>query len=201
MDYKADAEDPLAMIYQSGYLTIKDFRRALGMKTLYTLDYPNVEVKDGFVTLLANSYFSVRANTDSLIQNISAMFYECRLDDLRDDLSSFFASIPYNANYQERVWSYESHYHYTLYLIFRLLSCYTTLTEKANSRGRADIIVETADYIYIFEFKLDGTAAEALKQIDDKGYVEPYAADSRKLFKIGVGFSSEKKNITEWKVV
>ena len=201
MDYKADVEDPLAMIYQSGYLTIKDFRRGLGMKTLYTLDYPNVEVKDGFVTLLANSYFSVRANTDSLIQNISDMFRECRIDDMRDALSGFFASIPYNANYQERVWSYESHYHYTLYLIFRLLSCYTTLTEKENSRGRADIIVETNDYVYIFEFKLDGTAAEALKQIDGKGYAEPYAADSRKLFKIGVGFSSEKKNIDEWEVV
>ena len=201
MDYKADAEDPLAMIYQSGYLTIKDFRRGFGMKTLYTLDYPNVEVKDGFVTLLANSYFSVRANTDSLIQNISAMFYECRLDDMRDALSGFFASIPYNANYQERAWSYESHYHYTLYLIFRLLSCYTTLTEKENSRGRADIIVETNDYVYIFEFKLDGTAAEALKQIDDKGYAEPYAADLRRLFKVGVAFSSEKRNITEWSVV
>lgn len=75
------------------------------------------------------------------------------------------------------------------------------MTEKENSRGRTDIIVETADYIYIFEFKLDGTAAEALKQIDDKGYVEPYAADSRKLFRIGVGFSSEKKNIVEWEVV
>ncbi|MCQ2322656.1 MAG: ATP-binding protein, partial [Bacteroidales bacterium] len=201
MDYKADAEDPLAMIYQSGYLTIKDFRRGLGMKTLYTLDYPNVEVKDGFVTLLANSYFSMKANTDSLIQNMSDMFRECRLDDLRDALSGFFASIPYNANYQERAWSYESHYHYTFYLIFRLLSCYTTLTEKANSRGRADMIVETADYVYIFEFKLDGTAAEALKQIDDKGYAEPYAADSRKLFKVGVAFSSEKRNIVEWSVV
>ncbi|MCQ2319365.1 MAG: PD-(D/E)XK nuclease domain-containing protein [Bacteroidales bacterium] len=124
-----------------------------------------------------------------------------RLDDMHDALSCFFASIPYNANYQERAWSYESHYHYTLYLIFRLLSCYTTLTEKENSRGRADIIVETDDYVYIFEFKLDGTAAEALKQVDDKGYAEPYAADSRKLFKIGVGFSSEKKNIAEWEVV
>ena len=201
MDYKADAEDPLAMIYQSGYLTIKDFRRGLGMKTLYTLDYPNVEVKDGFVTLLANSYFSMKANTDSLIQNMSDMFRECRLDDLRDALSGFFASIPYNANYQERAWSYESHYHYTLYLIFRLLSCYTTLTEKENSRGRADIIVETDGYVYVFEFKLDGTADEALKQIDGKGYAEPYAADPRKLFKIGVGFSSEKKNIVEWEVV
>ncbi|MDO5342431.1 MAG: PD-(D/E)XK nuclease domain-containing protein, partial [Bacteroidia bacterium] len=106
-----------------------------------------------------------------------------------------------DANYQERVWSYESHYHYTMYLVFNLLSCYTVLTEKENSRGRADIIVETADYVYIFEFKLNGTAAEALKQIEDKGYAEPYAADKRKLFRIGVNFSSEKKNIVEWEVV
>ncbi len=63
------------------------------------------------------------------------------------------------------------------------------------------MIVETNDYVYIFEFKLDGTAAEALKQIDDKGYAEPYTADGRKLFKIGVGFSSEKKNIDEWSVI
>ncbi|MCQ2316379.1 MAG: ATP-binding protein [Bacteroidales bacterium] len=201
MDYKADAEDPLAMIYQSGYLTIKGCRIGRNLKTVYSLDYPNVEVKDGFMTLLANNYFSTRSNTGSLIQDVSDMLYDCRLDDLRDALSGFFASIPYNANYQERAWSYESHYHYTLYLIFRLLSCYTTLTEKENSRGRADIIVETDDYVYIFEFKLDGTAAEALKQIDDKGYAEPYAADSRKLFKIGVGFSSEKKNIVEWETV
>lgn len=200
VDYKADTEEPLAMIYQSGYLTIKDCERYC-FTHIYTLDYPNVEVKKGFVTLLANNYFSARANTGSLIQNVSDMLYECRLDDMHDALSGFFASIPYNANYQERAWSYESHYHYTLYLIFRLLSCYMTLTEKENSRGRADIIVETNDYVYIFEFKLDGTAAEALKQIEDKGYAEPYAADSRKLFKIGVGFSSEKKNIVEWEAV
>ncbi|MCQ2308240.1 MAG: PD-(D/E)XK nuclease domain-containing protein, partial [Bacteroidales bacterium] len=75
------------------------------------------------------------------------------------------------------------------------------LTEKENSRGRADIIIETNDYVYIFEFKLDGTAAEALKQIEDKGYAEPYAADKRKLFRIGVSFSSENRNIVEWKAV
>ena len=135
-----------------------------------------------------------------MVTSVNKMLKQCRLDDLRDALTGFFASIPYNANYQQRAWSYESHYHYTLYLIFRLLSCYTTLTEKENSRGRADIIVETKDYVYILEFKLDGTAEEALKQIEDKGYAEPYAADGRKLFRIGVGFSSEKKNIAEWTV-
>ncbi|MCQ2313806.1 MAG: ATP-binding protein [Bacteroidales bacterium] len=198
MDYKADVEDPLAMIYQSGYLTIKDYNEK---RRQYQLDFPNNEVRNGFVTLLANNYCGQRNYPKNLVLDINDMLDECRLDDMRDALSGFFASIPYDANYQQRAWSYESHYHYTLYLIFRLLSCYTTLTEKENSRGRADIIVETADYIYIFEFKLDGTAAEALKQIDDKGYAEPYAADSRKLFKIGVGFSPEKKNITEWEAI
>ena len=198
MDYKADVEDPLAMIYQSGYLTIKGYNEK---RRQYQLDFPNNEVRNGFVTLLANNYCGQRNYPKNLVLDINDMLDECRLDDMRDALSGFFASIPYNANYQERAWSYESHYHYTLYLIFRLLSCYTTLTEKENSRGRADIIVETNDYVYIFEFKLDGTAAEALKQIEDKGYAEPYAADNRKLFKIGVGFSSEKKNITEWEVI
>ena len=198
MDYKADVEDPLAMIYQSGYLTIKGYDRD---DFTYILDFPNNEVRNGFIDLLANDYFHHNGETLSCVLSINKMLKQCRLDDLRDTLSGFFASIPYNANYQERAWSYESHYHYTLYLIFRLLSCYTTLTEKENSRGRADIIVETDGYVYVFEFKLDGTADEALKQIDGKGYAEPYAADPRKLFKIGVGFSSEKKNIVEWEVV
>ncbi|MDO5342892.1 MAG: ATP-binding protein [Bacteroidia bacterium] len=200
MDYKADVEDPLAMIYQSGYLTIKGCER-IGYVRFYTLDYPNVEVKKGFVALLANDYFKMNNVQQPLALTINKALMQGRTDDLRDELSAFLASIPYDANYQKREWSYESHYHYTFYLIFRLLSCYTTLTEKANSRGRADIIVETNDYVYIFEFKLDGTAAEALKQIDDKGYAEPYAADSRKVFRIGVAFSSERRNITEWRVV
>ena len=197
MDYKADVENPLAMIYQSGYLTIKEYNRK---RRQYRLNFPNNEVRNGFVTLLANDYCGRRNDPKNLVLDINDMLDECRLDDMRDTLSGFFASIPYNANYQERVWSYESHYHYTFYLIFRLLSCYATITEKENSRGRADIIVETANYVYIFEFKLDGTTTEALKQIDDKGYAEPYAADGRKLFKVGVVFSSEKRNITEWVV-
>lgn len=198
MDYKADVEDPLAMIYQSGYLTIKEIDRE---DFTYWLDFPNNEVKSGFIDILANDYFHQYGESFFMVTSVNKMLKQCRLDDLRDALTGFFASIPYNANYQQRAWSYESHYHYTLYLIFRLLSCYTTLTEKENSRGRADIIVETNDYVYIFEFKLDGTAAEALKQIETKGYAEPYTADSRKLFRIGVGFSSDMKNIAEWTVI
>ena len=94
----------------------------------------------------------------------------------------------------------ERYFHYTFYLIFRLISVYTVYTEKAQSQGRVDCIVETQDYIYVFEFKLDGTADEALTQIEEKGYARPYSADSRQLYKIGVSFSSATGTVEEWKV-
>ena len=78
------------------------------------------------------------------------------------------------------------------------MSVYTVLTEKEQSEGRVDCIVETPHYVYIFEFKLDGTAAEALRQIDEKGYARPYEADSRKVVKVGVNFSSQTGTIQEW---
>ena len=87
---------------------------------------------------------------------------------------------------------------YTFYIIFRLLSCYTTLLEKQNSKGRADIIIESDNDIYIFEFKLDGSAEEALQQIEDKQYALPYLQDKRKLHKIGVNISSSTRTVDGW---
>ena len=95
----------------------------------------------------------------------------------------------------------ERYFHYTFYLLMRMVSVYTVYTEKQQSEGRVDCIVETPDYIYIFEFKLDGTADEALQQIEDKGYARSYEADGRKLFKVGIVFSSETGTVSEFKVV
>jgi len=95
----------------------------------------------------------------------------------------------------------ERYFHYTFYLLMRMVSVYTVYTEKQQSEGRVDCIVETPNYIYIFEFKLDGTADEALSQIEEKGYVRPYEADSRKLFKVGTVFSSETGTISDFKVM
>ena len=91
----------------------------------------------------------------------------------------------------------ERYFHYTFYLLMRMVSVYT---EKQQSEGRVDCIVETPGYIYIFEFKLDGTADEALAQIEEKGYARPYEADKRKLFKAGTVFSSETGTISDRKV-
>lgn len=198
IDYRACVQDPLAMLYQSGYLTIKDWDARYNR---YTLDFPNDEVQSGFLSLCSNDYLHTEEDTQTFIMEIDDMLREGRLDDLRDSFTSFLASIPYEANKDARALTFETHFQYTFYLLFRILSCYTTLIEKQNSHGRADIIIETQNYIYIFEFKLDGTAAEALQQIDDKGYAQPYLADPRPIYKIGVNISSETRTVSEWEVL
>ena len=115
--------------------------------------------------------------------------------------TSFLASIPYTMRRKEGEPERERYFQYTFYLILRMLSVYTVYIEKAQSQGRVDCVIETPQYVYIFEFKLDGTAAEALQQIKEKGYAREYASDSRKLFKIGASFSSETGTIGEWQVI
>ena len=196
VDYRADSEDPLAMLYQSGYLTIKGYDKRYKE---YTLDYPNDEVRKGFVTLMANSYFGKKVEyPDSWIKNLDRMLRRSDLEGIRDAFTAFLASIPYEANKDERAKDFETHFSYTFYIINRLLSCYTTLIEKQNSKGRADVIIESDNDIYIFEFKLDGSAKEALEQIETQQYAVPYQSDSRTVHKIGVNISSESRTVCEW---
>ena len=197
MDYRADAEDPLAMLYQSGYLTIKDYDMRYRE---YTLDFPNDEVRNGFVTLVANGYFKATSDApDNWVKNLDRMLRRGALDEVRDAYTSFLASIPYEANKDARALDFETHYQYTFYIINRLLGCYTTLIEKQNSKGRSDIIIESDNDIYIFEFKLDGSADEALQQIEAKQYALPYLTDPRPVHKIGVNISSETRTVSDWK--
>jgi hypothetical protein len=109
-------------------------------------------------------------------------------------LRSFFADFPYELNTRT-----ERHYQVVFYLVFKLMGEFTQ-AEVRSARGRADAVVKTADYIYVFEFKLDGSAETALKQIDEKGYLLPYEADGRKLVKVGVSLNPEERNLGEWLV-
>ena len=197
-DYKADVELPLPMIYQSGYLTIKDYDRRT--KT-FLLDIPNDEVKQGFISLLANNYFKAPTSAESWVVSSIKQLDNGDLDSFRQSLTSFLASIPYSMRRKENERERERYFHYTFYLILRLLSTYMVYTEKQLSQGRADSIIETDRYVYIFEFKLDGTADEALQQIEAKGYAKPYTDDPRTLYKIGCSFSSETGTIAEWRSV
>ena len=198
VDYKADVEKPLPMIYQSGYLTIKDCD--IEMNT-FLLDFPNNEVKKGFVTLVANNYLDTRTDTGSWARDVVTALKQGDLEAFRKHLTSFLADIPYSMRRKETERERERYFHYTFYLLMRMVSVYTVYTEKQQSEGRVDCIIETPQYVYIFEFKLDGTAEEALQQIEDKGYARPFASDDRKLYKIGVSFSSETGTVDDWKVI
>ena len=195
VDYKADVEKPLPMIYQSGYLTVKRYDRDFGT---FLLDFPNNEVKSGFVSLVASSYLKPRENLQSWIRSAVIALRKGDTEKLRALFTSFLADISYTMRDKREK---ERYFHYTFYLIFRLISVYTVYTEKEQSQGRSDCIVETDGYIYIFEFKRDGSADEALAQIESKGYARPYETDKRKLYKIGVNFSSETGTVEEWKTV
>ena len=195
VDYKADVENPLAMIYQSGYLTIKGFNRRFNT---FLLDLPNNEVKEGFVSLLANNYLQLKRDSAVEAMEWVTALESGEPDTFRRMLTAFFASIPYTMRRKDDERERERYFHYTFYLLFRLMSTYTVLTELTQSEGRADCVIETPAHVYIFEFKLDGTAQEACAQIEAKGYARPYLNDRRTVHKVGVSFSSTTGTIDDW---
>ena len=195
IDYKADVERPLPMIYQSGYLTIKNYDP---YSNSYLLDLPNNEVKKGFLTLLASNYLGTRESAGTLVVQLVRALRNDDLQTWHKSLKAFFASIPYAMRRKKGEGEKERYFHYTFYLIFRILSTYVVLTELQQSEGRADCVIEAPQAVYIFEFKLDGTAKEALAQIQAKGYARPYEAGERPVRKIGVSFSSQTGTIDDW---
>lgn len=197
VDYRADVEAPLPMIYQSGYLTIKDWNMDMDS---YLLDFPNDEVKRGFVTMLATSYLQIRESPTPVILQVVDAMKVGHCDTLATLLTSFFASIPYGQRRKDDEREKERYFQYTFYLVLRMISCFTVFVEKAQSEGRVDCVVETPKYVYIFEFKRDGSAEAALQQIEDRGYAKEYASDGRTIYLIGCNFSSETGTIDGWKV-
>ena len=196
IDYKADSAMPLPMIFQAGYLTIKGYDKDFNT---YLLDYPNGEVKQGLITLLANDYLQLKGLAVSWVQRIVTAMRDGDLEQVRKLFTAFLAETPYSMRPKKDQKDRELYFHYTFYLLMRLISCYTVYTEKQLSEGRADCIIETPKYVYIFEFKLDGTADEALQQILDRGYAKAYEADARPLYIIGASFSSKTGTIDDWR--
>ena len=189
-EYRMDANNPIPLVYQSGYLTIKDYDREFNN---YLLEFPNDEVRYGFINFLVPFYTSM-TNSDQgfyigkFVQELRTGDY----DSFLTRLQAFFADFPYELN--ERT---ERHYQVVFYIVFKLMGQFTQ-AEVQSSRGRADAVVKTPKYIYVFEFKLHDTAEAALKQIDEKDYLIPYQIDGREVIKLGVEFSAEKRNINRW---
>ena len=186
-EYRVNADNPIPLIFQSGYLTIKDYDKEF---QTYTLAFPNDEVKYGFIDFLVPFYTSLAEEERGFY--IGKFVQELRVgnvDAFMKRLRAFFADFPYELNTR--------HYQVVFYLVFKLMGQFTE-AEVRSARGRADAVVKTPKYIYVFEFKLDGSAEQALQQIDDKGYLLPYAVDGRELVKVGVDFNAAERNIGNW---
>ena len=180
--------------YQTGYLTITDYDKKFRS---CRLGFTNNEVKYAFLSSLTTYYLYDDAPGSPFdVRNFGNDIMIGNLESLQNRFTALFARLTYPSNNKP----VEQNFQIAVYLVFMLLGEFVH-TEVHSAKGRADVIVETDDHIYIFEFKLDKSAEEAVQQIEDKGYATPYEADTRKLYKIGVNVNSETRELDGWKVV
>lgn len=189
-EYRTEANNPIPLIYQSGYLTIKDYNKRFGN---YLLQFPNDEVRYGFLNFLVPYYTPIKQDEQDFYIGLFIKELESgKVDSFLTRLKAFFAGIPYELNDQT-----ERYYQTIFFLVFKLMGQFAEV-EVRSAFGRADAIVKTPQYIYIFEFKLNGTAEQALLQINEKGYLIPFLVDKRTAIKVGAEFSTETRNISKW---
>ena len=181
------SSDPIPVIYQSGYLTIKGYDPEFG---IYTLGFPNAEVAEGFTKYLMPNYIHKRENRSPfLINNFVEDVRSGNTEQFIKRLRSLFADTPY-----EIIRNMETHYRNVVWLLFKLMGFYTQ-AEYRTSEGRIDMVVKTPKFCYVLEFKFDGTAEEALAQISDKNYTLPFEVEDQQIIRIGINFDSTTRNI------
>ena len=180
----------LPLLYQSGYLTIKKYNPILQR---YTLEYPNREVKIGMLKSLAPNYLSpISLDNNSLVGDFLEKLYEADVEGAMVRLKAYLASISNRLSNKS-----ERDFQTVFYLIFNLMGAHMRV-EEDSAIGRADAVVYMPDAVFVFELKYDGSAEEAIRQIDEKGYLIPYSADGKRLFKIGVNYDSTQRTIGDW---
>ena len=200
-DYRPDMNNPIPILFQSGYLTLKDYDKEF---QLYKLGFPNDEVKYGFLDNLVPAYTSIAKDASGLsIGNFIRDLRDKKLDSFMKRMYTACAGLPYSLASKENVKMRERDYQIAFYIIFSLMGQFVQ-TEVVSSKGRADCVVHTNDTIYIFEFKLmnSGTPKEAIQQIKEKGYAEPYKTSGKKIVLIGAVFADgiDEDTADTWEV-
>ena len=184
-------DNPVPLLFQTGYLTIKDYNTD---GRFYDLQFPNNEVKSGFFNYLLPFYAPIKAGVDdTLVYKLRMSLVSGDADGFMKQLHSLFARTPYQIQSD-----CEKDFQYAMFIIVQLLGI-DIQAEYQTSDGRIDLLIRTDKFIYIIEIKLDGTADEALQQIEEKDYAAPFAADTRKIFKIGVNFDKQTRRLGDWK--
>jgi len=182
--------NPIPLLFQSGYLTIKGYDKRFDE---YTLNYPNEEVAEGFSYDLLKA-FSCRKDAPSLIKQFVKYVEKGDAEAFMRSLQSLLADIPY-----DQILDKELHYENMMYLVMKLMGFYAH-TEYRTSNGRIDMVVKTDRYVYVIEFKLHGAASEALAQIQEKGYALPFSNDGKQIVLIGAAFSADTRRLDSWEV-
>ena len=192
---KSDADfDIVQLLYQTGYITIKDWNKELNT---FILKYPNTEVEYSFLAILLPTFMNQNQRTsDSWLRDFYKDIKNGNIDSFMTRIKSIIASIPYATEKRTS----EHDFQITIYLIFTLLGQYT-IAESYTNNGRIDCVVETENIIYIFEFKVDKSAQNALNQIVTKKYEEKYLASNKKIIKIGASFDGPNKKLSDWKYI
>jgi hypothetical protein len=182
------------LLYQSGYLTIKDYEKKIDV---YTLDFPNKEIEVGLFDSLLPGYLESGIDAGRVVvADISTYINSGEIDEALQLLADFLETIPYCDNTH-----YEGHWQQTLYIMFALLTNYDILVEQHTAKGRIDITMETADTIYVMELKFNKSTEEALAQIEAKHYADAFKMSGKKVVKIGLNFSvKDEVNCLEWKI-
>ena len=197
--YRAAAQDPFPILFQSGYLTIKKYDAKY---RLYSLGYPNDEVRYGFLNNLLPAYTNIREqDTGVSIVQFTKDIEAGEVDSFMKRMQTIISGIPYDNFGEENLKLREHNYQTAVYLIFALMGQFVQ-TEVHCSAGRADCVVITADTVYIFEFKLNGngTAEDAIAQIHKQNYAGQYHARGKKIIAIGAGFDKHTRTIKDWAI-
>ncbi len=182
----------VALLYQSGYITIKDCDKSAG---LYTLNIPNKEIRIGMMkSLLPNYLGQSRMSGNTIAALMQKALLNDDIDEMLNYLKTFLATVPYTDNT-----AYEGHYQQMLYVIFSILGAHVDV-EVRTARGRVDMVARTAKRLYLFELKIGKDANVAASQIDLKQYPERFTLENLPIVKVGINFSVEERNITDWKV-
>ena len=183
------------LLYYTGYLTIKSYDKETD---LYTLGLPNMEVMRSFFNSLAKEFYGpMESPTGFSYARFLSDFRKGDVESVIERLKALYCAIPYANDKSAKL--LDRDFQNVIYLVFSILGEFI-IAEPHFSRGRADSILINKDYVYLFEFKIDQDAQTALQQINVKNYAGRFKMDGKKLFKIGVNFSSEEKNIVDWVV-
>lgn len=189
-DLSMYASNPIPLFYQTGYLTLKAYD---SRRQRYTLGYPNREVESGILNNILSLYLPYANDKEGLIYDMEDALEAGEPELFVKVMNDFLSGIPNQLH--KYVDKYENYYHTIFYCLTKLMGL-DVHAEYSTSEGFIDILVKTRNYIYIIELKVNGTAEDAMHQIEEKHYAAPFASDSRHLLKIGIGFSSETHNVS-----